>query len=81
VQLLGSETADIAGAKRKLYTFKGTLNGQEFAQAGLPLIGPGYRIALIVHVSAAAAQANPSGMQAALVDVFARRIILPSRNP
>jgi serine/threonine protein kinase len=76
-----ARSGELLGATRKVYTFSGKLNGLEFVQIGVPFLGPGYRVAVIIHMSQAAAQANPQWLEAQILEVFAGRIILPSRSP
>jgi hypothetical protein len=81
LKLMETRSGELLGATRKIYSFTGKINGVEFVQVGVPFLGPGYRVAVIVHMSKAAAQANPQGLEAAIVEVFTRRIILPSQSP
>jgi hypothetical protein len=63
-----------------VYVFAGVLNGTtndaKVIQFGVPLLGPGYRIAVVIHMTAAMAQ--NAKVQQTVGDVLSRRIIVPS---
>jgi hypothetical protein len=78
LSLLKSESGPIAGAPRKMYVFAGQLFGNPVLQIAIPLVGRGYRVAVIIHMPPAAAQ--DAAVQATADDVILRRIIVPSSD-
>jgi len=79
LSLLKSESGPVAGAARKIYAFSGKLYGTPVFQVAIPLVGRGYRVAVIIQMPPASVQ--DATVQATLGDVITRRIIVPSDNP
>jgi hypothetical protein len=80
LQIIETKTEQVAGARRKVYAFGGLVNGAAVVQAGVPLLGPGYRVAVIVHLVATGAQVDPSRLMM-FEEVLTRRIIVPAATP
>jgi hypothetical protein len=71
-----TETRFIVGALRKVYGFSGNTGGVPVVQVGVPFLGKGYRVGIVIHFVAPGGHIDPARI--ALGDeVFARRIILP----
>jgi hypothetical protein len=71
-----TETRFITGAMRKIYGFGGNPGGVPIVQVGVPFLGKGYRVGIVVHFVAPGGHIDPARL--ALADeVFSRRILLP----
>jgi serine/threonine-protein kinase len=75
--IMSSEVQPVAGAQRKVYLLAGLLNGTGAMQAAVPLIGRGYRVAVIIHMISDAASADPALLKN-VDEILTRRIIVPS---
>jgi serine/threonine protein kinase len=80
LQIIETKTEQVAGARRKVYMLGGLVNGAAVVQTGVPLLGPGYRVAVIVHLVATSAQVDPSRLMM-FDEVLTRRIIVPAATP
>ncbi|HWU87849.1 MAG TPA: hypothetical protein VN253_11265, partial [Kofleriaceae bacterium] len=80
LQILSSETRHVAGAMRKLYMIGGMVQGVPLVHIAVPIIGRNYRVAVIIHMLATAAQTDPSMLTTAY-DVLAHRIVVPGAKP
>jgi hypothetical protein len=78
LKLQGGEPMQIAGETRTVYGYLGTVNGFETGQVAVPLLGSGYRVGVIIHVTKASG-ADPKQVEAFMKDVLTRRILVPSR--
>jgi len=65
----------IGGVQRPMAIFHGTVNGVSVRHVAVPLIGKGYRVAVVFQFPAHLA-ADPS-IQGLGIDLFTRRIVLP----
>jgi hypothetical protein len=72
----GVEEETIAGARRKVYAFTGKLNGMSVSHIAVPLFGPNYRVAVVVHIRLDGDQIDPKHLVTTL-DVLSRRIKVP----
>jgi serine/threonine-protein kinase len=68
-------TAFVGGVQRQMAIFHGQLKGVEVREFGVPLIGRGYRIAVVFHAPVKLA-ADPAVRQL-LLELWPRRIVLP----
>jgi serine/threonine protein kinase len=66
----------IGGMDRPLLAFHGKLNGVVMRQIGVPLIGPGYRIAVIFQAPAQRLDTDRA-TQGVAFELFTQRIMLP----
>jgi len=64
------------GAQRSMMIFRGSIKGVAVRQAAVPLIGPGYRVAVVFQAPAQLARTDPS-ITAQLFELFGKRIVLP----
>jgi hypothetical protein len=76
LQQMGQQVQEIAGAQRRLYMFAGAINRVPVMHLAVPLLGPGYRVAVIVHINGAAAEADPTLLVTAS-EILARRVLVP----
>ena len=66
----------VGGVQRSMAIFRGSLHGVAIRHAAVPLIGPGYRVAVVYQAPTKLA-ASDSSITAQLFDLYARRIVLP----
>lgn len=79
LKLEQSQQALVAGQWRKVYAYSGKLQGTPVIHVGVPLLGPGYRVAVIIHMPALAAA--DKSVQTLGDEVLTRRIIVPDASP
>jgi hypothetical protein len=65
----------VGGIRRPMAVFHGTVNGARVRHVAVPLIGPGYRIAVLFQ--APDSLASDPAVQALELELFTRRITLP----
>lgn len=66
----------VGGVQRPLYYFDGVADKIPFRQVVLPLIGPGYRIAVIFQAPRAQLETDQA-LQMEMLNLFTQRIVLP----
>jgi hypothetical protein len=76
LELLDSHVQRIAGAQRKVFQLGGTPKGVEIVQIVVPLLGPGYRVGILLNL-VAPQQADPKQIEL-MNEVLERRILVPS---
>jgi len=70
------DTIFVGGVERPKLSFHGTFQGVAVRNVAVPLIGPGYRIAVIFQAPDALVESDPS-VAGLLFDLYTRRVILP----
>jgi serine/threonine protein kinase len=77
LKIMKTEQALVAGERRKVYILGGMFQGTPVVHVAVPLLGRGYRIALVMHMLATVAR-DDKAVQALIDEVLARRIIVPA---
>ena len=72
----GTNTITVGGVQRTLLYFDGMYNNVPIRQVALPLIGPGYRVAIIFQGQRERLETDQA-VQMSVLDLFTQRIVLP----